>query len=82
MVHHRETEKRCGQGHLAVVLGVFVIKGKVSRFEALAPKLNGRQTDSGFSENATGFCIYRLVSVLLREKEIHPASLFMQVHLA
>jgi hypothetical protein len=53
---------------------------KVTRFEALAPTLNCRQTDSGFSENSIKFSRYHLASLPLQEEELHHPSLLMRVH--
>jgi hypothetical protein len=58
---------------------VFIIKGKVARFEALAPTLNCRQTDNGFSQNSTTFFISRHVSLPLQEVEFHYASMLILI---
>jgi hypothetical protein len=61
-------------------LPVFVIKGKLAHFEALAAVLDCRQTDGGFSESSTKFSIYRLGSLPLQREEFHYVSLLMFVH--
>jgi hypothetical protein len=59
---------------------VFVTEGKIARFEALAPALNYRQTDSGFSEDSTKFSMHRLGSLPVQEEAFYHSSLVVLAH--
>jgi hypothetical protein len=58
-----------------------VTEGKIACFEALAPTLHCRRTESAFSENSAKFSVYRFIYLPLQEEEFHRASLLLMVHL-